>query len=403
VYKRQTTTPEYSAQTYGASAYFDGSGDYLTVPTNPAHATLGTSDFTVEGWFYFNTVSGTQLIFSHRNGSSGTAAYVPFLLWLANGTITLYASSDNASWNVVNGSTAGTVTANQWYHIAYTRTGTVFRIFVNGVQKYTYGSVGTLTCNQPFQVGMTGPGETNAALNGYVSDVRIIKGQSLYTTNFVPPIAPLTAVKNTTLLLNMDKAAIHDKSAKLILETVGDAKVSSTAKKYGTQSMYFDGSVDCLYCLNNEQLKVGTGDYTVEFWMYQTSAAGTKVILEIGRAGASSGVGFQIDTISGPLTVYYGSTIATAFASGVTPTLNTWNHIAMTRQSGSTKFFVNGVQAGSAFSDTTNYTQASLWLGANAGGGSGYFPGYIDDLRITKGYARYTANFTPPTAALITK
>ena len=78
-----------------------------------------------------------------------------------------------------------------------------------------------------------------------------------------------------------------------------------------------------------------------------------------------------------------------------------WYHIALTRESGSTKLFIDGTQAGSTYSDTTSY------LGPQGGfltiGGLNQaftINGYIDDLRITKGIARYTANFTAPTAAL---
>jgi len=380
---------DYSTATFGGSVYLDGNGDFLTTSTNTAFA-FGTGDFTVEFWTYidkngdnrYTEFSAGGLLYSSGSGSVGPMVYYVGGARISSSTLSLYT----------------------WYHVALVRSSGTTKLYLNGTQagsSYTdatdYGTAATNVI-----IG-TDRGSNTQFLQGYMSDLRITKGTAVYKANFVPPTAPLTAVTNTTLLLNMDKAAIADKSGKMVLETFGDAKTSTAIKKYGTASMSFDGSGDGLYCINNEQLKMGTGDYTVEFWMYQTSAAGNQVILEIGRASTAAGVGFQIDTVSGSLTVYYGPTIATAFASAVTPTLNTWNHIAMTRQSGSTKFFVNGVQAGSAFTDNTNYTQATLWLGSNAGAGSAYFSGYIDDLRITKGYARYTANFTPPSSALLTK
>ena len=400
---------------FGSSAYFDGTGDFLTVPTNPAHASFGTSDFVVEGWFYFNTISGTQLIFSHRNGSSGTGAYVPFLLWQTNGTINLYASSDNASWNVVNGSSPGTLVAGQWYHIAYTRTGTVFRVFINGIQTYTYGSVGSLICTQPFQIGMTGPGETNTALNGYVTDVRITKGISPYSANFVPPSAPLQAVQNTTLLLNMDKSAIQDKSGKVVLETVGDAKVSTSVKKYGSSSLYFDGSGDYLTFPSNPQYAFGTGDFTVECWVNSADVStAQKGFIQTSDAvgglstGYATGITFLFGarqngsgaaSLSGAVLANIAGTNIGSSAAVVTA--NTWTHLALVRASGTVTIYVDGVSVGSGTA-AGNCSGTNLVVGGYYS--TGYlYNGYIDDLRITRGYARYTADFTPPAQALLTK
>jgi hypothetical protein len=84
--------------------------------------------------------------------------------------------------------------------------------------------------------------------------------------------------------------------------------------------------------------------------------------------------------------------------TGSTLSINTWYFIAVTRSSTSTKLFVNGTQSGSTYTDSTNYTSSSNPLvGALFDGYS--LNGYIDDFRITKGYARYTSNFTPPTSA----
>ncbi len=81
---------------------------------------------------------------------------------------------------------------------------------------------------------------------------------------------------------------------------------------------------------------------------------------------------------------------------------STWYHIAVCRASGSTKMFINGTQTGSTYTDANNYgTSAPLGIGTYWSAGSPVttltLNGYIDDLRITKGYARYTSNFTPPT------
>jgi len=84
-------------------------------------------------------------------------------------------------------------------------------------------------------------------------------------------------------------------------------------------------------------------------------------------------------------------------ASSWSPNSSQWYHIAVTREGSSLKQFVDGTQLGTTVTDNTNYADGLTWIGY---GGSGYFNGYMSDVRITKGLARYTANFTPPTAAL---
>ena len=165
-------------------------------------------------------------------------------------------------------------------------------------------------------------------------------------------------------------------------------------------SEYFSGSSSYLSGPNTTALQMGTGDYTVEFWMYQTNVSATQVILEIGRP-TTSGTGFQIDTIGGVVTVYGGATTGTLLiTAGSTQVVNTWYHIALTRQSNSTRLFINGAQSGATVTDSTNYSQAYVWFGANGGGASGYFNGFLSNARAVKGTAVYTANFTPPTAPL---
>jgi hypothetical protein len=95
--------------------------------------------------------------------------------------------------------------------------------------------------------------------------------------------------------------------------------------------------------------------------------------------------------VNNSTTAIQGSALSTA----------TWYHIAVCKSGSSTKMFVNGTQAGSTYTDTNNYVAGVNRPRIGSGGdvAGNYFSGYIDDLRITKGYARYTASFTPPTSA----
>jgi hypothetical protein len=237
---------------------------------------------------------------------------------------------------------------------------------------------------------------TSNTVNGYITDTRVLKGTALYTTTFTPPTAPLTAVTNTQLLTNFTNAGILDNAMMNDLETVGNAQISTSVKKYGTGSMAFDGSGDWLNAISSPNYGYGTGDFTIEFWSYPTSASGVQVFLD-QRTGAATSAVPTVYTSSG--TIYYyvsGNNRIT----GSSLSLNQWSHIAICRSGTSTKLFINGTQSGSTFTDTTTYLNAPVRIGdGNDGAGPYPYSGYIDDFRITKGYARYTSNFTPPTAA----
>jgi hypothetical protein len=179
------------------------------------------------------------------------------------------------------------------------------------------------------------------------------------------------------------------------LETVGNAQISTSVKKYGTGSMSFDGSGD--YLVANAPpaaLQIASAaDFTFEYWIYVTSFLDSQYNLAFGMNGKNyCGVCSTSIVINGD----------TDPESRFTTTINTgtWYHLAFCRSSGTLRAFVNGTQVGSNVSDTKTYftQQPQLNIGSQ---NSGSFPlnGYIDDFRLTKGVGRYTANFTPSTTA----
>jgi hypothetical protein len=105
-------------------------------------------------------------------------------------------------------------------------------------------------------------------MNGYISDIRVVKGTAVYTTTFTPPTAPLNAITNTSYLLKFTNAGIYDHAMLNDLETVGNAQVSTSVVKYGTGSMYFDGAGDYLSRPASSLYALGTGDFTIEAWVY---------------------------------------------------------------------------------------------------------------------------------------
>ena len=390
-------TAAYSTTTVGGSGYFDGTGDYLATPSNAAF-TFGTGDLTLECWIYQTvTSSGSyQVIFSDDvYGSTGG-----YTLYSYNNALNLWRGGGEII------APAGTITLNAWNHVAWTRSGSSNRLFINGNQ------VGSTTTDSTNYTGsLINIGASQAAtflFFGYISNARALKGTALYTANFTVPTAPLTAIANTSLLLNYTNGGITDAAAKNVLETVGGAAISTTQSKFGGSSMAFDSGLGSYLLLPSPQTQnfvFGSGDFTIEFFIFFTATAQFMHIYD-QRPAATDGAYPTIRLSTGGNQLEYVSGGSVRIAGG-SITTNVWYHVALSRSGTSTKLFLNGTQVGSTFTDTTSYLN-----GTNRPfiGRSGYHTvdpfylgGYIDDLRITKGYARYTANFTPPTAAFPTQ
>lgn len=164
-------------------------------------------------------------------------------------------------------------------------------------------------------------------------------------------------------------------------------------------SAQFSGS-NYLSVAGGAATAMGTGDFTWECWVYPTSSSGYQAFIDTRTNPLSGGdaTGFYFGTNTNTLTpMYYTSGIQ--LASSVNLTLNSWNHAALTRASGTVTLWVNGASGGTK-SDTTNLTQQRVFIGGDATSGGLTLTGYISNLRMAKGVAVYTAPFTPSTTNL---
>ncbi|NBQ98138.1 MAG: LamG domain-containing protein [Microbacteriaceae bacterium] len=181
----------------GWGNYFDGTGDYLSVADNAAFD-LGTSDFTIEGWVYVTATSGSQqTLVSKGTGANNQASYH---IALDGSTWKYYLSGNGSTWSIASGVSMGASAGlNTWQHIALVRSGSTFTPYVNGVAgTTTTSSASIFDGNKVFSIGAD-----DAAAQfviGYISNTRVVKGTAVYTSNFTPPTAPLTAISGTSLL-----------------------------------------------------------------------------------------------------------------------------------------------------------------------------------------------------------
>jgi hypothetical protein len=203
---------------------------------------------------------------------------------------------------------------------------------------------------------------------------------------------------NVSLLLHMDgsngSTTFTDSGPNARpVTTAGNVQISTAQSKFGGASALFDGSGDFLSVLDYADMEM-TADFTIECFAYPTVTT-DKIIAGHGGSGNQNVQLFRINSgAAGNMSFYLnGTQVFSNTAAGITA--NQWQHLAISRTGSTTRMFVDGAQIGSS---NTSWT-GSFKFNLIGGMFNLDFQGYIDEFRVTKGVARYTANFTPPTAA----
>jgi hypothetical protein len=202
---------------------------------------------------------------------------------------------------------------------------------------------------------------------------------------------------SVSLLLHMDGAngstTFTDSSLNALTVTrTGTPAISTSQSKYGGSSVALSGTADRLDVASNALFAFGTGDFTVEFWVYFNSISTSFVQLYDTYVTG----GFSFYWSGSASTLIISNRSANQIVQAWSPSANTWYHLAVSRSGTSLRLFINGTVLGSTAA-STSYVQGALQIGGTADNTSYSLNGYVDDLRITK-YARYTSAFTPPTA-----
>jgi len=387
--------------------YFDGSSR-LTMPDS-ADFDFGSGNWTVECWF-FDTV-GTRT--NTQNGlfnqsAGGATSDSAFFLGAGNNGLSIYLSTSGSSWtNSATTSVAPKV--NTWSHLVWQRNGNTLQMFLNGISQTVTGGSSSFsgTIFNSSRLVEVASQNNQSWVTGIISDMRVVKGTAVYTSNFTPPTAPLTAITNTSLLLSGTNAGIIDKSQSAKNLTLQNGlKSSTTQTKYLSSSMNFtDNLAELFYA---EDADFFAKDFTIEAWIWSpdidnggtnnmaifdwrpTNTNGNYVLLWV--AAANSSIGYWVN---GSYRITGNTTLSDS----------TWHHIAVSRQGSTHRMFIDGTLQTSTWTDSGTYLVPT---NRPIIGNSGYhrtdnafdFNGYMSDIRFTKGLARYTANFTPPTAAL---
>lgn len=213
-------------------------------------------------------------------------------------------------------------------------------------------------------------------------------GAAAYTN--VPVAVGDPHFDKVSLLLHMDGAdgsttIVDSSQSSTTIAINGAAKISTAQSEFGGASAEILSSPTSWIDASNSNLNFGTGDYTIEGW-YRPDSASNRACFSFGSR--------LVYVATNDWAYFNGGNSIT----GGVATANVWYHVALCRAAGSTRLFIDGQQVGGTYSGegSTAIDPGAIRLGFyNSGNPAG---GFYDEFRVTKGLARYTANFTPPTA-----
>lgn len=416
-------TVAYSASTNGGSGYFDSSGDYLVGPTGSSAFDFTTGAFTVEAWVYQPATSiGTGGVVSYMVNDASQG-------WVLDTNVDV---ANRPGFYVYGATGTGPEASsillkdNSWNHLAVSSNGTTITLYVNGV------SGATANTNAPGSNGSAYLSigawsySTKRAFNGNIGQVRVVKGVQVYTGTFTPPtLSPLAtsgsasaasypsttnvntsfSASSCSLLTNFTNGGFYDSAMLNAIETGDTSQVSTDVQKFSLATLKTTGATSgaqvqpsSLRLPRSTNWSFGTGDFTIEGWCYATSGlAADSAILCSELPSRNWLIQWQNGDYFRMQSAYAG---AINLSSSGSTTFNTWYHFAMVRVSGTLYFYVNGTQTYSgAFAYDMNVV-SGLQIGSHKSSSSDEV--YMSQVRITKGVARYTSNFTPSTTTFPT-
>lgn len=407
------STPKNDANLYGGSAYFNGAGSYLVVNELDYQRLPGA--FTIEGWFNpTNIINGSGNAVIVSKGAAGTGWEVS----IGTSNTLVFA---NASVGLV---TPTKVRFNEWNHFAVTRDfGNYAKVFLNG--NLEIGGIVTNPFNETANIKI-GSGRVAGAnvFNGYIAGIKIDSNVVAYANNFIVPDFAKRPAANTVFFMENIPAISDSAGGFNIEESAGNYPYtrsvpmeenywdnSNRGDSTPTQflpfgsyySYYFNGTTDYISVTANDALKLSTGDFTLDCFIYPTAFTSQSTIVGNWNATAES---FQFWLNSSGQFLWQIHTQNNTASPEASVKANVWSHLALSRSNGYMRVYINGLLKN--ITGVTNSANGTVTFQIGAGGqNTNLFNGHISNLRLVKGQALYTANvidtvITVPTSPLTT-
>jgi hypothetical protein len=405
----------------GGSLDLNGTDAYITAEDS-TNWQPGTDEFTIE--FFARRTSNVNGFYGmlSRDLASGWAPYlIACDVQGGNGQLKAYSTGAPGAWNpALSASTANNMPLNTWVHVAFVKyLGGRFRLFCDGVLVEEGLGVNT-TLASPGENTHIGSRRLGVApFPGQIDEFRYTRS-ARYLAAFTPPSAQFIDYSIDTvdaigagvaLLLHLDgtngSTVILDSGrAPKPIAVVGNAQISTAQSRFGGASLLLDGTGDAITAPNGSDFDLGSSSWTMECFVRLDPAISSNRVVFAKQQDALTVAPFacMLDH-TGTLRIFtsnngIGYQVALASSAGAVP-FSTWTHIAFVRNGDIFSIYANGDRVGTATvaAGTLMVNSTPISVGGCANGDNS-FQGHIDEVRITKGWARYTgARLTVPTAA----
>ncbi|MEK9804685.1 MAG: LamG-like jellyroll fold domain-containing protein [Euryarchaeota archaeon] len=371
-------------------------------------------DITVSNYFY-NSVNDTGYAFRFASNFEVTtrSPYIKNITVITEGSVTSasdprgFDQGDAGKGVLVDGSvaTANSKEASMLFHSATFITPGVDAITATNGARIEWLNSFTYFANRSIyaydsSAGLQGDGKTALRVSDVTGSFSAGETVTYYDTDGVTVLATGTIEtvdadgKFYIDAKNVGWELPEERPGKTVTAN-GDAQIDSTKSKFGIGSLVLDGTGDYITVASIEDFEFGTGDFTIEMFVYFDAVAGT---LYDQRTTASQAVPVIYVNGSGNFAYYVNG--AEVITGTSTPTTSTWYHVAVTKEGTNTKLFVDGTQEGSTWTDNTTYVETGVRIGS-AFDDTSFIDGNIDEVRVVKGEAKYTANFTTTTTPFL--
>lgn len=406
-----TATLSTAQEKFGTtSLLLDGDSDYVTVPDS-ADWDFGTDPFTIEGWFRFTSVAGTQTLWSQWDDADNCNR----LMYVANQLIFLSGSGGSGNLIYIIGTFAPVI--DTWYHISIIRISnanlnTSWAFSVDGTlitgASLTLAS-GAWNCTMPTLAADIRIGASDGYFAGYIDEVRV-SNVARNSADFTPDTSAYTSDANTLLLLHMDSQDYSSVTTPKIPTFVGTAQLNSlpSDEEKFDEAARFDGVSGCFTIPDHAdwELGGGTGDFCIDFFVKFNSYDNHYIMSQYLNAANE----WCISCTGNKLYFFIGDGSANQISAPFTPTNGVWYHVALERRddasgAGNWRVFIDGVsQSITLENGNGNFTipdvAGLLYIGQRGSAEATYMDGYLDEVRVsdvTRSNAGTT--FTVPTAA----
>jgi hypothetical protein len=378
--------------------------DRVTIPA--ANVTLGSGDFGIELWIRPTTSVVSKVLYDQRIANPSAAA--PVLYMQASGFFSWHISAVDR----ITGTTAAVI--GQWHHVVVQRVNGVTRLYVDGLQEGEHYVDSNNYLSQTLTFGGRWDGTTG--FQGSLDGFRVLVGAPLYPMNFTPPTEAYPTEDTdwgaVAFLANFDGADgdttyTSEDGGQRVATFEGSAEIDTAQFKFGTSSAFFDGTTDWIHFPDSDDFSFGAGQFTVEGWWRFNGDPGTGSHLLVAHYDhVANERSWLIELNNNELwwawTTDGNPGTYAQIDTPWNPVGDQWYHLAVTRDaSNDLRIFVDGAVLTTVANAVTYHPATStLSVGGTATGNASML-GWIDEVRVTKGVARYTAAFTPVSSALV--